>query len=151
MSLAVVRDLRAARPAPTPEQLDAFEQDLVAGFVLARSAARLTDESIRRDVGYVMEFRESMGRYLWTARPDDVDRYLAVWCKGQAHNTLRVKAQGIAAFWQYLELRHKAEIHALTGEVVACPVDEMNRPSGNWRLNVRVPPTDAEIRRLFDG
>jgi len=151
VSLAVVRDLRAARPAPTPEQLDAFEQDLVAGFVLARSAARLTDESIRRDVGYVMEFRESMGRYLWTARPDDVDRYLAVWCKGQAHNTLRVKAQGIAAFWQYLELRHKAEIHALTGEVVACPVDEMNRPSGNWRLNVRVPPTDAEIRRLFDG
>jgi site-specific recombinase XerD len=35
--------------------------------------------------------------------------------------------------------------------VVECPVDELNRPSGGWRLNVRVPPSDAELQRLFDG
>lgn len=136
---------------PTPAELDAFEQDLVAGFVLARSSAGVTDDSVQAELRALMEFREVLDRHLWTARPDDVDRYLGKWCKGQSHSTLRGKAHAIAVFWQFLELRHQAEIHALTGEVVHCPVDELNRPSGGWRLNVRVPPSDAELTRLFDG
>ncbi|GAA2277550.1 hypothetical protein GCM10010149_21150 [Nonomuraea roseoviolacea subsp. roseoviolacea] len=41
MGLAVVRDLRVARAPATPEDLEALETDVLAGFVLARAAAGL--------------------------------------------------------------------------------------------------------------
>jgi hypothetical protein len=31
-------------------------------------------------------------------------------------------------YFQFLELRHKIELHNLTGRVIECPLDEMNRP-----------------------
>jgi hypothetical protein len=132
VALAVVRDLRAVRPVPDEVDLDAFEQDLIAGFVLARSAAGVTDKSIQAELRAVGEFRESMGRHLWTARPDDADRLLGQRCRGQAKATIAGKAFAISVFFQYLELRHQVEIHALTGEIVQCPIDEMNRPRDDW-------------------
>ena len=39
MSLAAVRDLREARSPAGPDELAAFEIDVLAGFVLARAAA----------------------------------------------------------------------------------------------------------------
>ena len=41
MSLAAVRDLREARSPAGPDELAAFETDVLAGFVLARAAAGL--------------------------------------------------------------------------------------------------------------
>ena len=41
MSLAAVRDLREARSPAGPDELAAFEIDVLAGFVLARAAAGL--------------------------------------------------------------------------------------------------------------
>jgi site-specific recombinase XerD len=151
VTLSLVRDLRAIDPVVTLEQLDGFERGLVDGFVLARSASGVLDASIRQEVRAITEFRSSMGRHLWTARPDDVDRYLAVRCRGQSRSTLNAKAFGISKFFRFLELRHRAEILALTGELVVCPVDEMNRPRGGGTLNIRIPPTDQEIARLFEG
>ncbi len=151
MALAVVRDLRPVRPVPDGTDLDAFEQDLIAGFVLARSAAGVTDKSIQAELRAVGEFRESMGRHLWTARPDYADRLLGQRCRGRARATIAGKAFAISVFFQYLELRHQVEIHAVTGETVQCPIDEMNRPRDDWSLNVRIPPADAELEKFFDG
>ncbi|MFG2843956.1 tyrosine-type recombinase/integrase [Kitasatospora sp. NPDC048296] len=151
MALALVRDLRSVRPTLSTAELDAFEQDLVAGFVLARSAAGVEDASIQAEIRAISEFRESMGRHLWTARPDDADRFLGERCRDQAHSTVSGKAFGISVFFEFLELRHEAEIHALTGDLVQCPIDEMNRPRDGWRLNIRIPPTDAEIDQFFSG
>ncbi len=50
MTLAVVRDLRDARAVAGPDELDAFETDVLAGFVLARAAAGLSDGTISSDV-----------------------------------------------------------------------------------------------------
>jgi integrase len=50
LSLAVVRDLRVARPPATAEDIAALETDVVAGFVLARAAAGLADSTISSDV-----------------------------------------------------------------------------------------------------
>lgn len=151
MALALVRDLRSARPRLSDGELDAFEQDLIAGFVLARSAAGVTDKSVQAELGAISELRASMGRHLWTARPDDADRLLGQRCRGQAKATIAGKAFGISVFFQFLELRHQVEIHALTGETVQCPIDEMNRPRDQWGLNVRIPPTDTELTKFFDG
>jgi hypothetical protein len=42
-----VRDLREVRAGPGPEELVDFETDVLAGFVLARAAAGLSDGTIR--------------------------------------------------------------------------------------------------------
>ena len=50
MSLAAVRDLRVARAPVTAEDLAALQTDVLAGFVLARAAAGLSDGTIASDV-----------------------------------------------------------------------------------------------------
>jgi hypothetical protein len=47
LSLAVVRDLREARVPAGPDELLAFETDVLAGFVLARAAAGLSERTVR--------------------------------------------------------------------------------------------------------
>jgi site-specific recombinase XerD len=62
LGLAVVRDLREARRPATAEQIADFETDVLAGFVLARSSAGLSDSTIRGDVGHLEQFRTWFGR-----------------------------------------------------------------------------------------
>ena len=50
MSLAAVRDLRVARAPVTAEDLAVLQTDVLAGFVLARAAAGLSDGMIASDV-----------------------------------------------------------------------------------------------------
>ena len=47
----MVRDLRVARAPATLDDLAALETDVLAGFVLARAAAGLSDGTIASDVG----------------------------------------------------------------------------------------------------
>jgi hypothetical protein len=50
LALAVVRDLRAERPQPGPEDIADFETDVLAGFTLTRASAGLavaTDRLLR--------------------------------------------------------------------------------------------------------
>ncbi len=47
VTLSAVVDLRDFRPLASPEELEAFEVDVLAGFVLARASAGLADGTIR--------------------------------------------------------------------------------------------------------
>ena len=75
MSLAVVRDLREARAVAGPDELAAFETDVLAGFVLARASAGLADSTIRNDTGHLELIRDWFGRPLWEMQPGDADAY----------------------------------------------------------------------------
>jgi site-specific recombinase XerD len=151
VALAAVRDLRPTRTLVTPDEVDDFEQDLLAGFVLARASAGLTDLTISHDTSTLITVREWFGRPWWELTAPDMDRYFGHHMRGKAVSTRAAHAQSVSTFFQYLELRHKVEIHQATGHVVECPLDEINRPRGRGRLNLRVPPTTAEVRRLFTG
>jgi hypothetical protein len=59
LSLAVVRDLRVARAPATAEDLQALETDVLAGFVLTRAAAGLSDGTIASDVAHLEQVRAS--------------------------------------------------------------------------------------------
>src|SRR6266849_11193949 len=50
-----------------------------------------------------------------------------------------------------MELRHKVELHQMTGRVAECPVDEMNRPRGAGRAALRIPPSAVQVAALFAG
>ncbi|MFQ6199462.1 hypothetical protein [Streptomyces sp. NPDC000405] len=75
LALAVVRDLRDVRPSATAEELEQFETDVLAGFVLARSSAGLADGTIRGDVGHLEQTRSWFSRPLWEMEPPDADAY----------------------------------------------------------------------------
>ncbi|MGA8516851.1 MAG: site-specific integrase, partial [Pseudonocardiaceae bacterium] len=75
MSLAVVRDLRVGLRLETAAEVAAFEEDLLAEFVLARSSAGVADATIGQVVVTVCQLREWFGRPLWELSAADVDRY----------------------------------------------------------------------------
>ena len=70
---------------------------------------------------------------------------------GRAQRDPAARAAAVATYFEFLELRHKVEIHAVTGMVVACPLDEMNRPRGSKEARLRIPPREAEMQVLFAG
>jgi len=61
------------------------------------------------------------------------------------------RAAALTVYFQFLELRHKIELHNLTGRVIECPLDEMNRPRATAGPQLRVPSAEAEIEQLFAG
>ena len=118
MGLAVVRDLREARAVAGPEELAAFETDVLAGFVLARSAAGLADSTIAGEVIHLDQVRTWLARPLWEMQPADADAYFGQALRGAARGTRLARAQALKAYFLFVELRHKVEIHQMTGHVV---------------------------------
>ena len=152
MGLAAVRDLREARAPGSPEELAAFEADVLAGFVLARAAAGLSDRTISLDVWHLEQARAWFGRPLWEMAPADADAYFGKVLRGAAKGTRLSRAQSLKTYFMFLELRHKAAIYQLTGHVAECPVDEMNRPrGGQGQAALRIPPEAGQVARLFAG
>lgn len=151
LGLALVKNLREFRDAPTPEDLEAFETDTLAGFVLARASAGLADGTIRGDVGHLEQVRTWFGRPLWEMQPSDADDYFGRVLRDAAKGTRLGRAAALSVYFTFLELRHKAEIHQMTGIAVQCPLDEINRPRGSKQAAIRIPPTAAEVATLFSG
>lgn len=151
MGLAVVRDLRPDLRLSDPEDLAGFELDLMSEYALARAAASVSDGTIRHDLSVIAEVREWLGLPLWGMTAQDMDRFLVEGQRGRGERTKANKARSLAVFFEFLELRHAPEIHAATGYVVSCPVDEINRPKGSANRRVRVPPTAGEVETLFTG
>jgi len=151
MELAVVRDLQQMRLPATPEELAELETDVLAGFVLARASAGLTDATIRGDVGNLEQMRVWFGRPLWELESSDADAYFGRVLRSAANATRHARAQALTTYFAFLELRHKVELHSLTGRVVECPLDELNRPRGSHDMALRIPPSEQEVQALFAG
>ncbi|MCJ0907206.1 site-specific integrase [Rhodococcus sp. ARC_M6] len=151
MGLSVVRDLRERRALASREEIAEFETDVLSGFVLARAAAGLADSTIRADVANLEQVRAWLGRPLWEMEPTDADGYFGKALRQSAKNTRLARAQALKTYFCFLELRHKVEIHALTGRIAECPIDEINRPRGQQRASLRIPPSAEQVHRLFAG
>jgi site-specific recombinase XerD len=151
LALAAVRDLRERRGPATAAELEDYETDVLAGFVLARASAGLADSTVRADVGQLEQIRAWFDRPLWDMQPPDADAYFGRVLRGAPSGTRLARAQSLTTYFAFLELRHKVEIHAMTGRVVECPIDEMNRPRGSKAARLRIPPVEAEVAQLFTG
>ena len=151
MTLALVRDMRELREPSSTQEVADFETDVLAGFVLARASAGLADSTIRNDTGHLDLIRSWFGRPLWEMQPEDADAYFGKVLRNAKPSTRTGRAAALTVYWEFLELRHKAEIYNLTGRVAECPLDEMNRPRATVDPQLRVPPIEPEIGRLFAG
>ena len=151
LALALVRDLRDHRVRVSEEDLADSGTDVMAGFVLARASAGLADSTIRNDTGHLELIRAWFGRPLWEMQPGDADAYFGKVLRDARPSTRTGRAAALTVYFQFLELRHKIELHNLTGRVIECPLDEMNRPQASVDPQLRVPPAEAEVEQLFTG
>lgn len=152
MSLSVVRSSGALRRLVSPQEVDDFEQELVDQYALAAAAVGVTDDRIAQERSVIFAFIRFLGRHVWTAQPQDVDRFLDYQRRelGLAHSTVHGKSGTVARFFEFLVGRYQGEIHSLTGQVVGQPVDEFNRPvKADYGGAIRVPPAEDEIEVLF--
>ncbi len=100
----------------------------------------------------IFAFIWALGRYVWTAQPQDVDRFLEQQRRDKdlARSTVHSKAGTLARFFDFLISRYQGEIHSLTGHLVVQPVDEFNRPiKADYGGVIRVPPSEDEVDGLF--
>jgi len=149
--LAVVRSLGLPRRLRTPAEAQDFEQELLDQWALAMAGAGHVDSSIAGERTSVVEFVRFLGRPLWTAGPEDADRYLR-WLRTDRHqaaSTVKDKAWTVARFFDFLLTRYAGDIHALTGVVLSQPIDEFNRPAKSDYGAGRVPPPTQDVEALF--
>ncbi|WP_322770325.1 tyrosine-type recombinase/integrase [Frankia sp. Cr1] len=151
MTLAAVRSLGPSRRLGSAQELEDFEQELVDQYALAVSGSGATDGHVTSDRSVIFEFLRFLGRPLWTAGPEDADRFLRDQRKDRrlARSTVYGKAKALGRFYGFLLARYQGEIHALTGHVICLPIDEFNRPHSPDRDVARVPPPDEEVEALF--
>jgi hypothetical protein len=146
-----VRGLREHRTAASAEELADLETDVLAGFVLARAPAGLADSTIRNDTGHLELIRGWFGRPLREMQPSGADTYFGKVLREAKPPARTGRAAALTVYFQFLELRHKIELHNLTGRVIECPLDEINRPRASVGPQLRIPPAEAEIDQLFAG
>jgi integrase len=151
LALTAVRDLREYRAAATDDELADFETDVLSGFVLARASAGLVDSTMRNDVNHLELIRDWFGRPLWEMQPPDADAYFGKVLRDAKPSTRTGRSAALTVYFHFLELRHKVELHNLTGRVVECPLDEINRPRASVDPQLRIPPTVDEVEQLFAG
>ena len=141
MTLALVRDIRELREPSSTQEVADFETDVLAGFVLARASAGLADITIRNDTGHLDPDPELVRPAFVEMRPEDADAYFGkVLRETQPSTCATGRAAALTVYFEFLELRHKAEIYTLTGRVAECPLDEMNRSRATVDPQLRVPP-----------
>ena len=149
MALGVVRDLRSPRSLDAPGEAAAYQEHLMAEYVLARLAHGVTDGTIRGEITAVEQFLEHAGVFAWEAEPAHADRFLGQAQRHQAPEARRGKAGAIDLFFRFLEARYRGEIHELTGRVVTSPIDACNRPRHAGDFHVRVPPSPQALAAFF--
>ena len=149
--LAVVRSLGTARSLRSIEELEDFEQELIDQYCLASAGAGLTDAHVASDRAAIFELVAFLGRPVWTATPEDGDRFLNHLrrTRRQARSTVQKKSWSLAQFFEFLIRRYQADIEAVAGHVVIQPIDEFNRPAKADQASVRVPPMTDEVEALF--
>lgn len=153
MTLAVVRTLGGPQRLRSAQDAEDFEQELVDQFLLAGVGAGISDGVIAADRSVIFEFSRFLGRPLWTAGPEDGDRFLVSQRRdgGLARSTVQRKAWTLAGFFDFLTVRYQGDIHALTGYAVAQIIDEFNRPAKAEYGSPRVPPPASDVEALFAG
>ncbi|MFI6965764.1 hypothetical protein [Streptomyces sp. NPDC050255] len=82
---------------------------------------------------------------------EPADAYFGKVLRGSPSGTRLARSQALSTYFMFLELRHKVELHRMTGRVIECPIDEMNKPRGAKDAQLRIPPSEPEVGALFTG
>ena len=80
-----------------------------------RAPAGPADSTIRNDTNHLELVRGWFGRPLLEMQPADADAYFGKVLREAKPSTRTGRAAALTVYFQFLELRHKAELHNVTG------------------------------------
>ena len=109
MALAVARSLGSAPSLRSAHELEDLEQELVDQYALALAGSGIKDRHVDAERRVLFGFVRFLGRPIWTAGPEDADRFLAGLRRaGQAHSTVQFKAWTLQRFCEFVTARYQA-------------------------------------------
>lgn len=148
-----VLDGGAVQPAVVCGDPDVFQAACVEAFIASWLARGFSPVTIENDTGLLERMLAALGRPAWEVTAEDVDRVvgdLAV--AGRASSTRRDYVQIFKGFHRFLQARKAAEIEAVFGVRLVCPVDEFNasRHVGDDSPALLPPPTPERVTEFFE-
>jgi integrase/recombinase XerD len=130
-----------------------YQAGCVEAFVASWAARGFSQVTIDNDIGVLDRMLRALGRPAWEVTAEDVDRVVgSLAVAGRASSTRRDYVQVFKGFHRFLEVRKAAEISALFGVRLMCPVDEFNasRHVGDDSPALLPPPTPERVGEFFD-
>lgn len=148
-----VLDGRVVQPEVLSSDPDVFQAACIEAFIASWTARGFSPVTIENDTGLLERMLASLGRPAWEVTAEDIDRVvgdLAV--AGRASSTRRDYVQTFKMFHRFLQARKAAEIEAVFGVRLVCPVDEFNasRHVGDDSPALLPPPTPERVVEFFD-
>lgn len=150
--LQVVPGRLDAQVDARPVDPDAFQAECVAAYVASWTARGFSPVTIENESGVLARALVLLGRPAWEVEVDDVDRLVGMLAAdGLASATRRGYVQAFKGFYRFLQARKTAQIEAVFGVRLVCPVDEFNasRHVGDDSSAQMAPPTPERLDSFF--
>lgn len=129
-----------------------FQEQCVEAYIASWTARGFSPVTIANDAGVLARALDLLGRPAWEVTAEDVDRMVGDLAReGLASSTRRGYVQAFKGFHRFLQVRKAAQIEALFGVRLACPVDEFNasRHVGDDSPALLPPPTPQRLEDFF--
>lgn len=143
----------AVSAARLPTDPVRFQVECLDAFVRSWVARGFSPVTIANDTGVLERMLAALGKPVWEASPEDVDRVVGSLASGGlAASTRRGYVQVLKGFCRFLVTRKSAEIEAAFGVRLSCPVDEFNaaRHVGDDSPRELPPPTPERVDAFFE-
>ncbi|GCE38828.1 mobile element protein [Rhodococcus wratislaviensis] len=130
-----------------------FQLECVEAFVTSRVVRGFSAVTIENETGELERMLAALGKPVWEATADDVDRVVgAMAADGLLASTRRRYVQALSIFHRFLITRRAGEIEALFGVRLTNPIDEFNasRHVGDDSPRLLPPPSVSRVAVFFD-
>jgi integrase/recombinase XerD len=130
-----------------------FQAECIEAYVASWVARGFSPVTIENDAPQLERILAMLGRPAWDVSSEDVDRVVGeLAAAGLATATRRGYVQSFKGFHRFLVARKAAQIEAVFGVRLDCPVDEFNasRHVGDESSNLLPPPTVERVNEFFD-
>ncbi|MBK8469533.1 MAG: site-specific integrase [Candidatus Phosphoribacter sp.] len=132
---------------------EVYQEECLRAYVASWTARGFSATTIENEQGVLARALDLLARPAWQVGAEDVDAMVAALAEdGLAASTRRGYVQAFKGFHRFLQVRRAAEIEALFGARLSCPVDEFNaaRHVGDDSPAVLPPPTPARVEEFFE-
>jgi site-specific recombinase XerD/DNA-binding Xre family transcriptional regulator len=150
--LRVIEGSLAAVKGPATADPQRFQEECVEAYLASWVARGFSPVTIENDSGVLERILALLGRPAWEVTAEDIDRVAgSLAASGLAASTRRGYVQAFKGFHRFLAARKAAEIEAVFGIRIQCPVDEFNasRHVGDDSPARLPPPSPARLEGFF--
>jgi len=149
----VIEGSLAAAKEPVTADPQRFQVECVEAYLASWVARGFSPVTIENDSGVLERMLALLGCPAWEVTAEDIDRVAgSLAASGLAASTRRGYVQAFKGFHRFLTARKAAEIEAVFGIRIQCPVDEFNasRHVGDDSPAELPPPVPERVSEFFE-